>query len=101
LHSSVFNQLSDQSEQTGLFGRRALKRQEAKLSISVRGGTEKFQQRPKSGAKGENCEKRRDLEDVQGALCEDGAKGGGQPELYQTLQMGHFLRFRFSVIFSE
>lgn len=26
-----------------------------------------------------------DLEDVQGALCEDGAEGGGQAELYQTL----------------
>lgn len=35
------------------------------------------------------------LEDVQGALCEDGAKGGRQAELYQTLQMSHFLCFCF------
>lgn len=36
-----------------------------------------------------------DLEDVQGALCEDGAEGGRQAELYQTLQMSHFLCFGF------
>ena len=36
-----------------------------------------------------------DLEDVQRALCEDGAEGGRQAELYQTLQMSHFLRFGF------
>jgi len=35
------------------------------------------------------------LKDVQGALCEDGAKGGRQAELDQTLQMSHFLSFRF------
>lgn len=38
---------------------------------------------------------RRDLEDVQRALGEDGAKGGGQSKLHQTLQMSHFLCFGF------
>lgn len=36
-----------------------------------------------------------DLEDVQWALCEDGAEGGGQAELDQTLQVSHLLCFRF------
>lgn len=35
------------------------------------------------------------LEDVQGTLCKDGAKGGRQAKLYQTLKMSHFLCFRF------
>ena len=35
------------------------------------------------------------LKDVQGTLCEDGTKGGGQAELHQTLQMCHFLCFCF------
>ena len=35
------------------------------------------------------------LEDVQGALGEDGAEGGRQAELYQTLQMSHLLCFCF------
>lgn len=35
------------------------------------------------------------LVDVQGTLCEDGAKGGRQAELYQTLQVSHFLSFCF------
>lgn len=43
----------------------------------------------------DKCVKSLNLEDVQGALCEDGAEGGRQAELYQTLQMSHFLRFRF------
>lgn len=43
----------------------------------------------------DKCVKTLNLEDVQGALCEDGAKGGRQAELYQTLQMSHFLCFCF------
>lgn len=35
------------------------------------------------------------LKDVQRALCEDGAKGGRQSKLHQTLQMSHFLCFCF------
>lgn len=35
------------------------------------------------------------FKDVQRALCEDGAEGGGQAELHQTLQMSHLLSFRF------
>lgn len=35
------------------------------------------------------------LVDVQGTLCEDGAEGGRQAELYQTLQVSHFLGFCF------
>lgn len=34
-------------------------------------------------------------EDVQGALNEDSAKSRRQAEFHQTLQMSHFLRFRF------
>lgn len=30
------------------------------------------------------------LENVQGALCQDCAKCGGQAEFYQTFQMSHF-----------
>lgn len=41
------------------------------------------------------CEYCLNLEDVQGALREDGAKSGRQAELYQTLQMSHFLCFCF------
>lgn len=38
---------------------------------------------------------RKYFKDVQRALCEDGAEGGGQAELHQTLQMSHLLSFRF------
>lgn len=39
--------------------------------------------------------KRQDLKDFQGALSKDGAEGGGQSELHQTLQMSHFFCFGF------
>lgn len=35
------------------------------------------------------------FKDVQRALCEDGAEGGRQAELHQTLEMSHFLSFCF------
>lgn len=35
------------------------------------------------------------LENIQGALCEDCAKGWRKPKLYQTLNMCHFFSFCF------